>query len=1052
MGYDSRKRQPAPSSSTSSFTRNAYAMPDQTRSASPPASTYFPQLSSEGSARLRPTADAESHFAYSTTLRRHHAEQLSPTDFASTEVSNLWTRAMNVVAGRPEEDARGTPTQVPKAEAKDTMSARFAHSSVDETIAHFRTSIASGLRRADISHLLATHGYNEFSVETPEHVLIKFAKTIYESPLILLLCASATVSALMGNYDDAISIVVAVLIVLTVGFVQEQRSEKSLEALNKLVPHHCHVLRDGHTIHILANELVPGDVVTFATGDRIPADIRIAAAVDLEIDESSLTGETEARRKGVETCGYEPGRLREPVALAERSCIAYMGTLVRSGRGTGIVIATGTATEFGVIFAMMQDVEEKRTPLQLSMDELAKKLSILSFGIIGVICLIGVISHRSWLDMFTIGVSLAVAAIPEGLPIVTTVTLALGVLRMAKRKAIVKKLHSVESLGSVSVICSDKTGTLTKNEQTVTEAYSVDEVVKLDPPPPVLSAAIRKTFDIGVLCNNASLARNEEGIFVGQSTDVALVNVLYNFGLPDRRSTFKRVSERPFNSEQKYMAVSGIHTDSPTLTVNGAGSREMYYIKGSIETVLERCKFYYVNDDSTPALDATTRRVILGKAQGVASRGLRVVAMAFGIASAAGGSPGRSRSPSPSPEGRSGESANLVFAGFQAMLDPPRKGVADAIGLLQAGGVQVVMITGDAEETALSIARELGLRVGAGVPRGRQDEMSSLAGAPNAFCLTGKAIDQMSKAQLKERVGTVSVFARTTPRHKMAIVEAFQSRGAVVAMTGDGVNDAPALKMADIGVSMGKSGTDVAKEAADVILVDDNFSTILPAIEEGKSIFHNIQNFLSFQLSTAAAALSLITLSTFLGLNNPLNAMQILFINILMDGPPSQSLGVDPVDPAVMRRPPRKKDAPIITKRLLYRVLFSASIIVVGVLFVYIYALGDDKLSRREQTMTFTCFVFLDLVSAVQNRGIACGLLQNRMLVTTVSISAFSQLCLVYVPFLQAIFQTAALDFGDLGILLGLAGTSFVLHEGRRRYERKINLDLVWAQGLEEVV
>ncbi|KAJ7251155.1 Ca-transporting ATPase [Mycena haematopus] len=879
-----------------------------------------------------------------------------------------------------------------------------------ETVAHFRTSVTAGLLRSDIPTLLATHGYNEFFVSTPEHVLLKFAKTIYESPLILLLCASATVSALMGNIDDAVSIAVAVLIVLTVGFVQEQRSEQSLQALNKLVPHHTHVLRSAQSLHVLANELVPGDVVTFATGDRIPADIRIVSAVDLEIDESSLTGETEARAKGVEAC------VGEGTALAERACVAHMGSLVRSGRGTGVVIATGTDTELGVVFSMVQDVEEKRTPLQLNMDELAKKLSLLSFGIIGVICLIGVLQHRSWLDMFTIGVSLAVAAIPEGLPIVTTVTLALGVLRMAKRKAIVKRLHSVESLGSVSVICSDKTGTLTKNEQTVTEVYAVDELLPLDPPPlsPLsLSAAVRKTLDVGALCNNASIARNEEGVFVGQSTDVALLNVVHACGLVDRRTTFKRLSERPFNSEQKYMAVSGVHTDSlsaPAASNTGNG-REMYYIKGAIETVLERCKFYYVSEESTPALDATTRSVILGKAQGVAGRGLRVVGMAFGLG---------------------GGSWNLVFAGFQAMHDPPRKGVADAIGLLQAGGVQVVMITGDAEETALAIARVLGLKVG--------------------WVLTGKAIDQMSKAQLKERVGTVSVFARTTPRHKMAIVEAFQARGAIVAMTGDGVNDAPALKMADIGVSMGKSGTDVAKEAADVILVDDNFSTILPAVEEGKSIFHNIQNFLSFQLSTAAAALTLITLSTMLGLSNPLNAMQILFINILMDGPPSQSLGVDPVDAAVMRRPPRKKDAPIITRRLLYRVLFSASIIVVGTLFVYMFALEDENMSRREQTMTFTCFVFLDLVSAVQNRGIGCGLFQNKMLVTTVSISAVSQLALVYVPFMQAIFQTAALDTGDLGVILGLAATSFALHEARRRYERKLNLELTWAHEGAEMV
>jgi len=297
----------------------------------------------------------------------------------------------------------------------------------------------------------------------------------------------------------------------------------------------------------------------------------------------------------------------------------------------------------------------------------------------------------------------------------------------------------------------------------------------------------------------------------------------------------------------------------------------------------------------------------------------------------------------------------------------------------------------------------------------------------------------------------VSVFARTTPKHKMTIVEAFQARGAVVAMTGDGVNDAPALKMADIGVSMGKSGTDVAKEAADVILVDDNFSTILPAVEEGKSIFHNIQNFLSFQLSTAVAALTLITMSTIFGLSNPLNAMQILFINILMDGPPSQSLGVDPVDPQVMRRPPRKKDEPIISKQLTLRILFSATIIVVGTMYIYLYALSDDNMSRREQTMTFTCFVFLDLVSAVQNRGLGCGLLQNRMLVATVSVSFLVQLTLVYVPFMQSIFQTEALRMTDISRLLVIAAISVGLHEGRRRYERSLDASQTYAAAAEEM-
>ncbi|KAH9050863.1 hypothetical protein EDB83DRAFT_2522320 [Lactarius deliciosus] len=783
----------------------------------------------------------------------------------------------------------------------------------------------------------------------------------------------------MGNVNDTVSISIAIVIVLTVGFVLERRSEKSLEVLSKLVPHHCHIIHDGDSTHPLANEVVPGDLVTFTTGDRIPADVRLLTTVNLEIDESTLTGETTARRKG---------------------------------GGSGIVIATGSQTEFGVIFSMMQDVEERRTPLQRNMDELAQKLSIISFGIIGIICLIGVFQHRPWLDMFTIGVSLAVAAIPEGLPIVTTVTLALGMLRMAKRKAIVKRLSSVEALGSISVICFDKTGTLTRNEQTVTELYTVDEHVRIDPsspaPPARVSPALRKTLEVGALCNNANATR-KDGAFVGQATDVALLT-LFLFNLPDPRLTFTRIFERPFSSESKSMAVSGTRTTTGQTNLGASqlnnAAREVYHIKGSVDALLPRCKFYNVAEDSTPALDPNMHSVIASKAQAAAARGLRVLAMAYGYGSVEPATSTQnpsvpSRAPSPSPSAHmsssssssssssnglefgENEKAHLVFTGFAAMLDPPRKGVA--------------------EETALSVARSLGLRGATG------------AGA----CLTGAALDRMSAAQLR---GQRERVARTSPKHKMAIVGAFQARGAVVAMTGDGDGR--------YWVSMGKSGTDVAKGAADVILVDDNFSTILPAVEEGKSIFHNIQSFLSFQVSTAAAAVTLITLSTMFGLSNPLNAMQILFINILMDGPPSQSLGVDPIDHDVMRKPPRKKDEPIISRRILSRVAFSASVIVVGTLFVYYFALSDDqRMSRRDQTMTFSCFVFLDLISVIQNRGLGCGLTQNRMLVVT----------------------TEALPLDDLLLLFALAGTSFVTHEGRRRYERALNQSETYAAATEEL-
>ncbi|ORX35719.1 hypothetical protein BD324DRAFT_631378 [Kockovaella imperatae] len=903
---------------------------------------------------------------------------------------------------------------------KETPSAIYAHKTIEQTVQELGTHPTDGLSNSALSGLLARYGPNEFELPPSEPLWLKFAKGIYETPLILLLLGSSAVSALMGQYDDAVCVVLTVIIVLTVGFVQEQRSEKSLEALSKLVPHYCHLIRNGQAQSPLANALFPGDLVTFSVGDRIPADIRLITAVSLEIDESALTGETRPARKNTAICERGEGEDTHGEgggkALGERHCMAFMGTLVRSGHGSGIVVGTGKDTEFGVVFSMMQDVEEKRTPLQLMMDDLAKRLSIFSFFVIGIIFLLGVMQSRDWLEMFTIGVSLAVAAIPEGLPIVTTVTLALGVLRMSKRKAIVKKLPTVEALGSVSVICSDKTGTLTKNEMTVTHIYAVDDLVDLgphlhpsfgprhpesetlNPSPAMLKSAL-----IGNICNNAF--RNEQGINVGQATEVALLNVLPLLGAEDVRKNFERKGEIPFSSETKYMMITGSHN----------GGADMCYLKGAVEAVIARCRYYYVTDSSTPALDASVQKTVLDRANQVSAKGLRVIALAYGFP----------------PKDPAAEATDLVFVGFQAMMDPPRRGVSHAISALHGAGVQVVMITGDAEPTAIAIARELGLKV---------SPSSGSANAPfgASSCMLGSQLDQLSERELIERVPSTTVFARTTPRHKMAIVKAWQMRGATVAMTGDGVNDSPALKMADIGISMGKSGTDVAKEAADVILVNDDFSSILPAVEEGKSIFYNIQNFLSFQLSTAVAALTLITLSTFLKLANPLNAMQILFINILMDGPPAQALGVDPVDKEIMRRPPRRKGVSIISRRLLMRVGFSATMIVLGTLYVFAHEISDGSMSRRDQTMTFTVFVFLDLVSALQNRGLTCPLFRNRMLFLTVSISFIAQLGLIYISPLQHIFQTEALSLRDLLMLLGLAATSMGAHEGRRWWERKL--------------
>lgn len=910
----------------------------------------------------------------------------------------------------------------------------------------------------------------------------------------------------MGNLEDAVSIAVAVTIVVTVGFVQEYRSEKSIEALNQLVPHSAHIIRAGveqprnsrlpngsategieldnlkdtpasleaaerKSATISATLLVPGDLVLFHTGDRIPADIRITHAADLSIDESNLTGENEPVAKSPDTITPAPGNQRPSspfyaseaagtvgadIRLNDQKNIAFMGTLVRSGYGQGIVIGTGGNTEFGAISASLQEIESPRTPLQLSMDRLGKDLSYMSFGVIAFIGLVGLWRGWKFLEVFQIAVSLAVAAIPEGLPIIVTVTLALGVLRMSKRDAIVRRLPSVETLASVNVVCTDKTGTLTTNHMTVTKIWHLDEPnpvdvkqkhasTDLDPP-------TRNVLRIGNIVNNARLLSDQaasastaavlsstlgddnslaKSRWVGQPTDVALLDLLDAFGEDDVRERLgDRKFETPFSSERKWMGVVIKSNTGGELTPGG----DFAYIKGAIEKVLDRCDTYVTAQGKEVVLDQARRQDALKAAELMAQEGLRVLGFASGA------SKGKKRTtsghsspalPTNSTLGDDEQYRGLVFAGLVGMNDPPRKGVERAIRRLMAGKVKVIMITGDAETTAVAIGKSLGMPITANSAIGRS-------------VIRGDELDQMSEEQLAQAIATTSIFARTSPEHKMKIVRALQSRGDVVAMTGDGVNDAPALKKADIGISMGRLGTDVAKEAADMILTDDNFATILNAIEEGKGIFYNIQNFLTFQLSTSAAALSLVLLSTFLGFKNPLNAMQILWINILMDGPPAQSLGVEPVDPAVMALPPRPRQARVLTRPLIQRVLQSATIIMIGTLTTYYLEMSDDnEVTARDTTMTFTCFVLFDMFNALTCRSSSksvlageIGVFENKMFNYAVAGSLIGQMMVIYFPPLQRVFQTEALGLLDIAHLLAVASCVFWADEGRKWYVR----------------
>ncbi|XP_062254365.1 calcium-transporting ATPase type 2C member 1 isoform X2 [Platichthys flesus] len=914
---------------------------------------------------------------------------------------------------------------------------------VNEVVCVLQADLQSGLTREEVNRRRAYHGWNEFDIGEEEPLWKKYILQ-FKDPLILLLLASAVISVLMHQFDDAISITVAIIIVVTVAFVQEYRSEKSLEELGKLVPPGCHCIRDGNLEQLLARELVPGDTVCLSVGERVPADLRLFEASDLSVDESSLTGETSPCSKS--TSHQLPATNGD---IASRSNVAFMGTLVRCGKAKGIVIGTGESSEFGEVFKMMQAEEAPKTPLQKSMDLLGKQLSLYSFGIIGVIMLVGWLQGKRILDMFTIGVSLAVAAIPEGLPIVVTVTLALGVMRMVKKRAIIKKLPIVETLGCCNVICSDKTGTLTKNEMTVTQLYTSDGLhaevtgVGYNREGEVIvdgeiihgfsCPSISKIVEVGCVCND-SVIRNHT--LLGRPTEGALIALAMKMGLESLQKEYVRLEEHPFTSEQKWMAVRCV----PRSQQDRPG---VYLVKGAYEQVIRFCSSYSSRGTSLP-LTHQQRELYQQQISYMGSASLRVLAFASGA-----------------------EMGNLTFLGLVGIIDPPRSGVKEAVATLISSGVAIKMITGDSQETAVSIASRLGL-----FSKGSQS-------------LSGEEVDHLDLQQLSHIVPRIAVFYRASPRHKLKIVKSLQNLGAVVAMTGDGVNDAVALKAADIGIAMGQTGTDVCKEAADMILVDDDFQTIMSAIEEGKGIYNNIKNFVRFQLSTSIAALTLISLATLMNFPNPLNAMQILWINIIMDGPPAQryrsimgtvvhrhavcrliflrliaggptrpnfsgcyklwvcllSLGVEPVDPEVIRKPPRNVRDSIIDRGLIVKVLVSAFIIVCGTLFVFWRELQDNVITPRDTTMTFTCFVFFDMFNALSSRSQTrmvheMGLCSNRTFCYAVLASIMGQLLVIYFPPLQNVFQTESLSFFDLLFLVSLTSSVCVVSEAIKKLER----------------
>lgn len=881
--------------------------------------------------------------------------------------------------------------------------------SKEEIITELGSDENLGLSDEEATRRIEKYGKNELEAQAKKSFLSKLIEQ-FSDYLIIILLVAAAVSYFVGEPKDSIVILAIVVINAFLGIYQEGKAEKSVEALQKMSAPNAKVIRNGCQTEIPAANIVPGDIVVLEAGDIIPADVRLIESSNMKIEEASLTGESVPVEKDAKEV------IEGKAGIGDRHNMGFSSTIVTYGRGKGIVVETGHNTEIGHIATTIQTYEEEQTPLQIKLNQLGKVLGTACIAICIIVFLVGILQKRGVLEMLLTSISLAVAAIPEGLPAIVTIVLAIGMNRMASRNAIVKKLLAVETLGATTVICSDKTGTLTQNEMTVVKAYVDDKILDVegtgyDPTGAVKLDGVEinadtlpnlKIFAIaGTLANDAHLD-SSSGVckIVGDPTEGAIVTFAGKLGKTkeELNAEFPRIEELPFDSGRKMMS---------TFHENYIPGKIVSFTKGAPDIVIKRCTKIALNGELLDFTEELKNRVLSVNSQ-FAKSALRVLSTAYKVWDEL-------------PKNNVSEEVEteMIFLGLVGMIDPARPEVKDAIKECNTAGINAVMITGDYKETAYAIAKDLGMA---------DSEEQSMMGAE---------LDDLSDEELREVVKKTKVYARVSPDHKVKIVTALKENANITAMTGDGVNDALALKKADIGIAMGITGTDVAKNTAEVILTDDNFATIVNAVEEGRIIFANIKKFVFFLLSCNIGEIFLIFTSIMIGWEVPLLPIQLLWLNLVSDSFPAMALGVEPAEPNIMNKPPRNTKEGILDKSMYGRIVFIAVMIAASTLLAYYWAMtkygvGEGLIHAR--TIAFTTLISSELLRAFSSRSqeftiFKIGLFTNMRMVQAVAASFLLTIVVLYIPFLNAIFSVVPLNITDWGIVLAFAFVPVVTGE-----------------------